>query len=100
MAQFRYAHAGGKDWREVAERCAKRLEGATGTLGFLYATDRVADNLSDILGVCRKATGVAHWVGSVGLGVCATGKEYFDEAAAAVMIGDFEPESFKVFSGI
>jgi small ligand-binding sensory domain FIST len=100
MAQFRYAHAGGQDWHEVAHSCASQLEGAKGNLGFLYATDRVADHLTEILALCRKTTGVAHWVGTVGLGVCATGKEYFDEPAAAVMVGDFEPGSFKVFSGI
>jgi small ligand-binding sensory domain FIST len=100
MTQFRYAHASGRDWREVAEACARQLEGAAGNLGFLYATDRVADHLSDILALVRKATGVVHWVGTVGLGVCATGREYLDEPAAAVMIGDFEPDSFRVFSGI
>jgi small ligand-binding sensory domain FIST len=100
VSQFRYAHAGGKDWREVAQSCARQLEGASGTLGFLYATDRIADNLSDVLALIRKTTGVAHWVGTVGLGVCATGREYLDEPAAAVMIGDFEADSFKVFSGI
>jgi small ligand-binding sensory domain FIST len=98
--QFRYAHSGGKDWREVAEACASQLEGAVGNLGFLYATDHIADHLPDVLGLVRKATGVAHWVGTVGLGVCASGKEYLDEPAAAVMIGDFEADSFKVFSGI
>jgi small ligand-binding sensory domain FIST len=66
----------------------------------LYATDRLADHLSDILALCRKATGIVHWVGTVGIGVCATGKEYFDEPAAAVMVGDFEADSFKVFSGV
>ena len=50
--------------------------------------------------MCRKATGVSHWVGTVGLGVCATGTEYLDEPAIAAMVGDFEPDSFKVFSGI
>ena len=100
MPQFRYAHANGKDWLEVAQSCANQLEGATGNLGFLYATDRIADHLSEILALCRKATGVVHWVGTVGLGVCATGQEYFDEPAAAAMIGDFETDSFKVFSGI
>ncbi|HEV7802308.1 MAG TPA: FIST N-terminal domain-containing protein [Burkholderiales bacterium] len=100
MSQFRYAHAGGKDWREVADSCARQLEGATGTLGFLYATDRIGDHLSDVLALLRKTTSVAHWVGTVGLGVCATGHEYLDEPAAVAMIGDFEPDSFKVFSGI
>src|SRR3954466_2818019 len=100
MAQFRHAHASGRDWREVAQACASGLEGAAGNLGFLYATDRLADHLNDILALVRKATAVAHWVGTVGLGVCATGREYLDEPAAAVMIGDFEPDSFRVFSGV
>src|SRR2546423_661372 len=100
MPQFRYAHASGKDWREVAQSCASQLEGATGNLGFLYATDRIADHLSEVLALCRKTTGVAHWVGTVGLGVCATGREYFDEPAVAAMLCDLEPDSFKVFSGI
>lgn len=100
MAQFAYAHAAGSDWHEVAQSCAHQLEGASGTLGFLYATDRIAANLTDVLALLRKTTRVAHWVGTVGLGVCATGREYFDEPAAAVMIGDFDADAFKVFSGI
>src|SRR5689334_8760726 len=100
MSHFPYAHAGGKDWREVAEACAQQLEGASGNLGFLYATDQLADHLSEVLALLRKRTGIAHWTGTVGLGVCATGQEYLDEPAAAVMLGDFEPDSFKVFSGV
>ena len=100
MAQFRYAHAGGKDWREAAQSVVSQLAGAAGTLGFLYVTDVVAAQLPDILSMCRKATGVTHWVGTVGLGVCATGQEYLDEPAVVAMLGDFEPDAFKVFSGI
>src|SRR5688500_16462370 len=100
MTQFRYAHGGGKDWREAAQSVATQLAGASGTLGFLYVTDVIAAQLPDILSMCRKATGVPHWVGTVGLGVCATGHEYLDEPAVAAMLGDFEADAFKVFSGI
>jgi small ligand-binding sensory domain FIST len=100
MPQFTHAHARGADWRTVARSCADQLEGASGNLGFLYATDRLADHLGEILSMCRKATSVAHWVGTIGVGVCATGKEYLDEPAVAAMVGDFEPGSFKVFSGV
>ena len=86
MPQFTYAHAHGADWRSVARTCAERLEGATGNLGFLYATDRVADHLGEILSICRKATSVAHWVGTVGVGICATGHEYL--FVANVSLGD------------
>ena len=100
MTQFQYAHANGKDWKAVAQACASQLEGATGNLGFLYATDAVAGHLNEILSVLRKTTAVPHWVGTVGVGVCATGREYLDEPAAAAMIAQFEPNAFKVFSGI
>ena len=99
MPQFRYAHASGADWRAAAHACASKLEGASGNLGFLYATDAMADNLPDALSMCRKATGVPHWVGTIGLGVCATGREYLDEPAIAAMVGEFEPDAFKVFFG-
>ena len=100
MPAFKHAHASGKDWRAAAQACAAQLESASGSLGFLYATDTVAAHLPDILSVCRKATGVPHWVGTVGLGVCATGREYLDEPAVAAMVGEFEPDEFKVFSGV
>jgi small ligand-binding sensory domain FIST len=100
MPQFKYAHAAGADWRAAARACAAQLEGASGNLGFLYGTDALAADLPEVLSLCRKATGVPHWVGTVGLGVCATGHEYLDEPAVAAMVGDFEPDAFKVFSGI
>ncbi len=100
MPQFRHAHARGKDWREAARSVVSQLAGASGTLGFLYVTDLVAGELPDILSMCRKATAVPHWVGTVGLGVCATGQEYLDEPAIAAMVGEFESDAFKVFSGV
>ena len=100
MTQFRYAHAAAANWRAAAQACASRLEGASGSLGFLFATDVVAGELSEVLSMCRKATGVPHWVGTVGLGICATGHEYLDQPAVAAMVADFEPDAFKVFFGV
>jgi small ligand-binding sensory domain FIST len=100
MSQFTYAHAAGSTWRAAAQACASRLQGASGNLGFLYATDAAADDLSEVLSMCRKATGVSHWVGTIGLGICATGHEYLDQPAVAAMVGEFEPDAFKVFSGV
>jgi small ligand-binding sensory domain FIST len=45
----------------------------------------------------QERTGVQDWVGSVGVGVLATGAEYQEEPAMAAMVADIE--SFKVFSG-
>ncbi|HEY5608384.1 MAG TPA: FIST N-terminal domain-containing protein, partial [Alphaproteobacteria bacterium] len=100
MTDFRYGHAAAQDWKEAAEACVTQLGQGPASLGFLYVTDLLADHLGDILAHFRGRTGIPHWVGTVGIGVCATGREYLDEAAIAAMAGDFEPDSFRVFSGV
>ncbi len=97
---FRFAHAAGADWQAAANACLAQLAGPPASLGFLYVTDRLADHVGDILEFFRQRTGVAHWVGTVGIGICASGREYLDEPALAVMIGEFAPDSFQVFSGV
>jgi len=99
MSKFRYGHARGKDWREAAQACLAQL-GKGGSLGFLYVTDLVSDRLQEILTVFRRVTGVEHWVGTVGMGVCATAKEYLDECAIVAMTGEFEAGSFRVFGDV
>ena len=97
---FRFGHATGNDWQEAARLCLAQIGGPPASLGFLYATDLLADHLTDILDYFRQRTGVPHWVGSVGIGICAAGREYHDEPALAVMLGEFAPGSFQVFSGV
>lgn len=101
-APFLVAHAGGANWNEVAGRIIVDLGdvGADYRLGFLYVSDHFAANLKDISIFLRQTTGVPHWVGTVGFGVCATGTEYFDEPAMAVMLAPIPEESFRVFSGV
>jgi len=100
VADFRYGHAAADDWRGAADACLERIGQGPANLGFLYVTDLLADSLGDILAHFHARTGVKHWVGTVGIGVCATGREYLDEPAIAAMVGDFEPDSFSVFSGV
>ena len=97
---FRYAHAAGADWQAAAGACLAQLAGPPANLGFLYVTDLLAEQAGEILEYFRQRTGVAHWVGTAGIGICASGREYFDEPAMAVMIGEFSPASFQVFSGV
>lgn len=97
---FRFAHAAGADWQAVAHTCLTQLAGPPASLGFLYVTDLLADHVGDILEFFRQRTGAAHWVGTVGLGICASGREYLDEPAMAIMLGEFSPDAFKVFSGL
>jgi small ligand-binding sensory domain FIST len=97
---FRFGHARAEDWQEAARQCLAQLGGPPASLGFLYVTDLLADDLSDILDFFRHRTGVAHWVGTVGIGICASGHEYLDQPAMAVMLGEFSAESFKLFSDV
>lgn len=100
MPTFRYGHASAPDWRDAARSILAQLGAGEASLGFLYITDVLADHASDILAWFREETGVPHWTGAVGIGVCATGREYLDEPAIAVMVADFEPGTFRVFSNI
>jgi len=100
MADFRYGHAAAKDWRGAADACLESIGQGPANLGFLYITDLLADSLAEVLAHFRSRTGVKHWVGTVGIGVCATGREYLDEPAIVAMVGDFEPDCFTVFSGV
>ncbi|HXV09786.1 MAG TPA: FIST N-terminal domain-containing protein [Burkholderiales bacterium] len=100
MADFRYGHAGAADWREAAESCLNQLGSGPANLGFLYVTDVLADHVGDILAFVKSRTGIPHWVGTVGIGICATAKEYLDEPAIAILAGDFEPDAFRIFSAV
>jgi small ligand-binding sensory domain FIST len=97
--EFRYAHAAAGDWREAAKSCLAQLGREPASLGFIYTTDLLADRLGEIVELLKRQTGVPHWVGTVGIGVCASGREYLDEPAMAAMVGDFAPDTFRVFSG-
>ena len=99
MNPFQFGHATGDDWQQVVEYCLQQVgkipEAAN--LGFLYVTDVLAGEMGQMLERLKDATGVAHWAGAVGVGICATGREYYDEPAVAIMLGEFPPSSFRVF---
>ena len=94
---FAYAHAAAPTWRECVSACAGRIGRPGGGLGFVYFTDALVDSASHILQELQQRTGVEDWVGSVGVGVLATGAEYQEEPAIAAMVADVAP--FSVFSG-
>jgi small ligand-binding sensory domain FIST len=77
--------------------CAQRLGRPGRGLGFVYFTDAFVDGAQQILDALKEKTGVENWIGSVGLGVLATGAEYQQEPALAAMVADID--GFAVFSG-
>jgi small ligand-binding sensory domain FIST len=102
MDMFRVAHAAAPDWRQAANTCLAQLGDipAEASLGFLYVTDHLAGDLPAILNFFKEQTDIVNWVGSVGVGVCATAQEYNDQPALCLMIADFPMDSFRVFPAI
>jgi small ligand-binding sensory domain FIST len=99
---FLVGHASAQNWREAAGKIILELQPVTSAyrLGFLYVSDHFANQLKDISIFLRQTTGVPHWVGTVGFGVCATGTEYFNEPAMAAMLAPIPEDAFRVFSGV
>jgi small ligand-binding sensory domain FIST len=97
---FLAAHARGGGWAEVAKSCADQLRflPAGANLGFVYATDALAADLGSILTFLRERTRIVDWVGSVGLGVCASGHEYFGEPALAVLVAALPESRARLFT--
>ncbi|MBW8369752.1 MAG: FIST C-terminal domain-containing protein [Thiobacillus sp.] len=95
---FKFAHAAHADWTRAAQACMDQLGAipSAATLGFLYVSDAFAGELDAILAFFKSATGVPHWTGSLGVGVCATGAEYLEEPAMAVMLGEFAAADFSM----
>lgn len=98
---FASALAVGADWSDAAKNCLAALPSAPGAnLGFVYVTDRLADQLSSIVTLFRGVTGIDQWVGTVGLGVCGRGAEVFDRPAIAVLLTTLPAESFRLFPAL
>ena len=99
---FRYAHATDPDWTRAAQDCMAQLGAipAQASLGFLYLSDDFAAEADAILAFFQGATAVPHWIGTVGVGVCATGVEYLEQPAMAVMLGEFEAGDFRVLPSL
>lgn len=98
LERFAFAHAGGA-WGESVASCAARIGRPGGGLGFVYFTDALVDDAHKIVAGLRERTGVEDWVGTVGTGIVATGTEYQDEPALAVMVADLASSQYGVFSG-
>jgi len=98
---FRHAHASAPRWQDAARTCVERMGTAPAgaNLGFLYFTDHFVRHADALLDYLKHETGVEEWVGTVGVGVIATGTEYLGEPALSIMIGEFPEDSYHVFSG-
>lgn len=99
---FHAAHAQSPDWLQAVNSCLAQLDDASpgANLGFLYITDGFTEHLPRILDYLKEQTDIEDWVGTVGVGICGTGQEYYDEPAISVMLAELPTDSFRVFPSI
>jgi small ligand-binding sensory domain FIST len=109
MNRFLVGHATHPDWRGALALAAAQVEARRPaheasdagplTLGFVYFTDAFADHASALWAELRQRWPGVSWVGSVGVGVAASGVEYIDEPALVLMLAALPTGRFEVFSG-
>lgn len=109
MPAFLTGHATHPDWRMALALAAAQVDAqrarqeASGdgplTLGFVYFTDAYAPQAPALYDALRERWPGVAWVGSVGVGVAASGVEYFDEPALVLMLASLPTGRFEVFSG-
>jgi len=107
---FQAAFSAADNWPQAAKVCCDQLDldadqGEGEALGFVYGTDIFSADMSSILTFLQETTGIDHWVGTTGIGICALGVDckgdgVSDAPALAVMVGHFPSGTFRVFSTI
>jgi small ligand-binding sensory domain FIST len=109
MPSFIAAHASHPDWQRALASAAAQVDaqqpahdaggGGPLTLGFVYLTDAYAAHAAALLAALRDRWPGVAWVGGVGIGVAASGIEYFDEPGLVLMLAALPAGRFEVFSG-
>jgi small ligand-binding sensory domain FIST len=86
------------DPASLAQRCLEQLPAqSNANLGILYVSEPAAVRFSQIAGELVAGTGIANWVGGVGLGLCAGGEEVYERPAAAVLTASLPDDKFRLF---
>jgi small ligand-binding sensory domain FIST len=83
----------------AAQVAAQLPPQAPPTLGFVYFTDHYAAHADALLAALRQRWPDVAWAGCVGVGVLASGVEYFDEPALVLLLAGLPREQFRVYSG-
>ena len=66
-------------------------------IGFIYATDLVVNKLDLMMQSLQTHFDVNHWVGTVGVGICCSGVEYYDEPAIVILLAkNLNPQIFSI----
>jgi len=108
MNRFAVGHATHPDWRAAFALASAQLDAQlaqpvgevqAASLGFVYLTDHHAPHADALYGALHDRWPAVAWVGAVGVGVCTSGVESFDEPAIVLMLSSLPAGRFRVFSG-
>ena len=107
MQAFQVGHASHPDWRAALAMAQAQLRSqqeaqpvaSAPTLGLVYFSDHYAAHGQALYDALRQQWPGVAWVGSVGVGVAASGVEYFDQPALVLMLAALPAAHFEVFSG-
>ncbi|MCZ6763963.1 MAG: FIST C-terminal domain-containing protein [Alphaproteobacteria bacterium] len=95
---FHHGLATGGDWQSLAAACAEQLAPGKGLpLGIFYVSEKLIGDTRRIVDLLKEQTGIGHWAGAVGFGICATGIEVYDEPAMCAMACDVPADAFRIF---
>lgn len=97
MTTFISTHVSGSNWRELCDRViAEQGETQAGQLAFIYLAAELAGQSDQIVDYLREHSGIPHWVGCVGMGLCSNGVETYDEPALSVLTTSLSADDFRV----
>jgi small ligand-binding sensory domain FIST len=99
MSSFRSMHLTGSDWHALCDAIAGQ-HATSGNLAFVYLAEEFASDTDRIIEYLRDRTGVTHWVGCVGMGLCSNALETYDEPAISVLFTPFQDDDYRIISGI
>jgi small ligand-binding sensory domain FIST len=107
VTRFLVGHATHPDWQgalalagaQIDAQRARHPAAVEASLGFVYFTDHYAPYARGLHDALRTRWPGVAWCGTVGIGVCAGGVEYFDEPALVLMQAALPAGRFRIFSG-
>jgi small ligand-binding sensory domain FIST len=107
VSRFVVGHATHPDWKgalalaaaQIDAQRASQAEAEEPALGLVYFTDHYAPQAEALYAALHDRWPGVAWAGTVGVGVCASGIEYFDEPALVLMLAALPPGRFRIFSG-
>lgn len=94
---FSGIHVSGENWRDLCEQVVDQIgEAGEARLAFIYIADALATKTDRIVDYLRSHSGIPHWVGCVGLGLCSNGRETYEEPAVSILVTPFSEDQFSV----